>query len=106
MKKIEAVIKPFQVDAVKEALSEGGVDILTMSEVRGSSRQKGRAVYRGAEYLIDVVPKTKLEIVVANEAVSRVVRAIRSAAGQGVETILILSVEEAHGVFAMMATAG
>ena len=106
MKKIEAIIKPFQVDAVKEALSESGVNILTVSDVTGTSRQKGRTFYRGLEYVTDVIPKAKLEIVVANEIVSRVVRAIRSAAGYGVEMIVVLPIEETHSVFAMMAPVG
>ncbi len=84
MKKVEAVIKPFKVDAVKEALIEAGVTGLTFSEVKGMGRQKGHTeLYRGAEYLVDLVPKVKVELVVPDELVSRVMRALQHAARTG-----------------------
>ena len=74
MKKVEAVIKPFKLDEVKNALSHVGVQGLTVSEVRGFGRQKGhKEQYRGAEYTVDLVPKVKVEVVVADGAVSSVV---------------------------------
>ena len=84
MKKIEAVIKPFKLDEVKAALSQVGVQGLTVSEVRGFGRQKGhKEQYRGAEYTVDLVPKVKIEVVVADGAVSSVVEAITRAARTG-----------------------
>jgi len=82
MKKIEAIIKPFKLDEVKNALAEVGVQGLTVSEVKGFGRQKGHTeLYRGAEYTIDFLPKVKIEIVVPAEKCERVVEAIQ--AGQG-----------------------
>ena len=84
MKKIEAVIKPFKLDAVKEALQELGIAGMTVSEVKGFGRQKGHTeVYRGAEYVIDFLPKTKLEVVVGDALLARAVEAIVGAAGTG-----------------------
>ncbi len=84
MKKIEAIIKPFKLDEVKEALSELGVSGLTVTEVKGFGRQKGHTeVYRGAEYTIDFVPKVKLDIGVADEMADKVVEAIEKAARTG-----------------------
>ena len=84
MKKIEAVIKPFKLDEVKAALSQVGVQGLTVSEVRGFGRQKGhKEQYRGTEYTVDLVPKQKIEIVVADSAVASVVEAVTRAARTG-----------------------
>jgi nitrogen regulatory protein P-II 1 len=84
MKKVEAVIKPFKLDEVKAALTQVGVQGLTVSEVRGFGRQKGhKEQYRGAEYTVDLVPKVKIEIVVADGAVTTVVEAITRAARTG-----------------------
>lgn len=84
MKKIEAIIKPFKLDDVVDALNEVGVEGLTVSEVRGYGRQKGRTeIYKGAEYVIDFLPKVKIEIVVADEFVDAAVNAIVEAARTG-----------------------
>ena len=84
MKKIEAIIKPFKLDDVVEALSEIGVEGVTVSEVRGFGRQKGRAeIYKGAEYVVDFLPKTKLEIVVNDDLCDAAVEAIAKAARTG-----------------------
>ncbi len=84
MKKVEAIIKPFKLDEVKEALSGIGVQGLTVSEVKGFGRQKGHTeLYRGAEYVVDFLPKVKLEIIVKEEMVSQVVEAISKAAKTG-----------------------
>jgi nitrogen regulatory protein P-II 1 len=84
MKKVEAIIKPFKVDEVKEALNDIGVVGITVSEVKGYGRQKGHTeIYRGAEYVIDFLPKIKMEIVVADEMVAQVVDAICEAAATG-----------------------
>ncbi|TNF24725.1 MAG: P-II family nitrogen regulator [Deltaproteobacteria bacterium] len=84
MKKIEAIIKPFKLDEVKEALAEVGIEGMTVSDVKGFGRTGGkREVYRGAEYIVDFVPKTKLEIVVKEEQVRMVVEAIERAARTG-----------------------
>ena len=84
MKKIEAVIKPFKLDEVREALSEIGVTGLTVTEVKGFGRQKGHTeLYRGAEYVVDFLPKIKLEIVVADDAVEPAIEAIIKAAHTG-----------------------
>jgi nitrogen regulatory protein P-II 2 len=84
MKMIEAVIKPFKLDEVKEALVEIGVQGMTVSEVKGFGRQKGtKEVYRGAEYTTDFVPKSKIELYVADDMVSRVVETITRAAKTG-----------------------
>jgi nitrogen regulatory protein P-II 1 len=84
MKKIEAVIKPFKLDEVKNALTKIGVQGMTASEVRGFGRQRGHTeVYRGAEYKIDFLPKTKIEVIVADEWVTQVVETIERAAKTG-----------------------
>ncbi len=84
MKKIEAIIKPFKLDDVKDALNEIGIQGMTISEVKGYGRQKGHTeIYRGAEYVVDFIPKTKIEIVVAADQVEQVVDAIRNAANTG-----------------------
>jgi nitrogen regulatory protein P-II 1 len=84
MKKIEAIIKPFKVDAIKEALGDLGVSGMTVTEVKGYGRQKGHTeIYRGAEYVVDFIPKVKIEIVVDSASVDRVVEAIREAAHTG-----------------------
>ena len=84
MKKIEAVIKPFKMDDVREALSEIGITGMTVSEVKGFGRQKGHTeLYRGAEYMVDFLPKVKLEIVVTSDQVDRCVNAIIDTAQTG-----------------------
>lgn len=84
MKKIEAIIKPFKLDDVKDALHEAGISGMTVSEVKGFGRQKGHTeLYRGAEYVIDFLPKVKIEVVVENGMVDNVVEAIASAARTG-----------------------
>ena len=84
MKKIEAVIKPFKLDEVKEALREAGVSGITVTEVKGFGRQKGHTeLYRGAEYVVDFLPKVKLELAVDDEQVDRVVEAIIETARTG-----------------------
>jgi len=84
MKKIEAIIKPFKVDDVKDALGELGIDGMTITEVKGHGRQKGHTeLYRGAEYVVDFVPKVKVEIVVADERVDEALEVICSAASSG-----------------------
>ncbi|MFO1037964.1 MAG: P-II family nitrogen regulator [Geminicoccaceae bacterium] len=81
MKKIEAVIKPFKLDEVKEALQEVGLKGMTVTEVKGFGRQKGHTeLYRGAEYVVDFLPKVKIEIVVDDSVVERAVEAIQTAA--------------------------
>ena len=98
MKKIEAIIKPFKLDDAKEALSNVGIQGLTVSEVKGFGRQKGHSeLYRGAEYVVDFLPKIKLEVVVANEQVEKVVQTLTEAChtgriGDG--KIFVLSVDE------------
>lgn len=84
MKKVEAIIKPFKLDEVKESLSSIGVQGLTVSEVKGFGRQKGHTeLYRGAEYVVDFLPKVKLEVIVKDEMVTPVVEAISKAAKTG-----------------------
>jgi nitrogen regulatory protein P-II 1 len=84
MKMIMAVIKPFKLDGVREALSELGVEGMTVTEVKGFGRQKGQAeIYRGAEYTVNFLPKVKLEIAVKDDLAGRVVEAICAAAGTG-----------------------
>jgi nitrogen regulatory protein P-II 1 len=84
MKKIEAIIKPFKLDEVKEALHDAGVAGITVSEAKGFGRQKGHTeLYRGAEYIVDFLPKVKIEIVVADSLVDQAVEAIRKAAQTG-----------------------
>jgi nitrogen regulatory protein P-II 1 len=99
MKKVEAIIKPFKLDDAKQALGEIGVQGLTVSEVRGFGRQKGHSeLYRGAEYVVDFLPKLKLEIVVPDEAVEKVTLALNDAARTGKigdGKIFVLPVDEA-----------
>jgi nitrogen regulatory protein P-II 1 len=84
MKKVEAIIKPFKLDEVKEALSSIGVQGLTVSEVKGFGRQKGHTeLYRGAEYVVDFLPKVKLEIIVGDDLTTQVVETIERAARTG-----------------------
>ena len=84
MKKIEAIIKPFKLDEVKEALQEAGVQGITVLEAKGFGRQKGHTeLYRGAEYVVDFLPKVKIEVVVADENLASAVEAIRKAAQTG-----------------------
>ncbi|MCH2546071.1 MAG: P-II family nitrogen regulator [Alphaproteobacteria bacterium] len=84
MKKIEAIIKPFKLDEVKEALQEVGLQGITITETKGFGRQKGHTeLYRGAEYVVDFLPKIKLEIIVEEQLVERTVEAIVNAARTG-----------------------
>jgi len=84
MTKIEAIIKPFKLDAVKDALSELGVRGLTITEVRGFGRQKGhRELFRGSEYVVELLPKMKIEVVVPDEMTTEAVSALREAANTG-----------------------
>lgn len=84
MKKIEAIIKPFKLDEVREALSDIGVTGLTVTEVKGFGRQKGHTeLYRGAEYVVDFLPKVKLEVVIADSLLERAMEAITHAARTG-----------------------
>jgi nitrogen regulatory protein P-II 1 len=84
MKKVEAIIKPFKLDEVKEALHEIGVSGITVTEAKGFGRQKGHTeLYRGAEYVVDFLPKVKIEVVMADEFVERAVEAIQNAARTG-----------------------
>jgi nitrogen regulatory protein P-II 1 len=99
MKKIEAIIKPFKLDEVKEALQEIGVQGITVTEAKGFGRQKGHTeLYRGAEYVVDFLPKVKVEIVIGDDRIEPAVEAIQKAArtgriGDG--KIFILNIEEA-----------
>ncbi|MDO5059133.1 MAG: P-II family nitrogen regulator [Neisseria sp.] len=99
MKKIEAVIKPFKLDDVREALTDIGITGMTVTEVKGFGRQKGHTeIYRGAEYAVDFLPKIKLELVLSDDQVERAVEAIIEAARSGKigdGKIFILPVEEA-----------
>ena len=99
MKKIEAIIKPFMLDAVKEALGALGIQGMTVFEVKGYGRQKGhKEIYRGAEYVVDFVPKVKIEIVADDAAVDAIVSAIEKAANTGSigdGKIFVLPVEQA-----------
>ncbi len=84
MKKVEAIIKPFKLDEVKEALNAIGIQGITVSEVKGFGRQKGHTeLYRGAEYVVDFLPKIKIEVVVVDDLVAKVTDAIQSAANTG-----------------------
>jgi len=99
MKKIEAIIKPFKLDDVKEALNEIGIQGMTVSEVKGYGRQKGhKEIYRGAEYVVDFIPKIKIEVVVDADRVDQVVKTVREAANTGKigdGKIFVLPVEQA-----------
>jgi nitrogen regulatory protein P-II 1 len=84
MKKIEAIIKPFKLDDVREALNDIGIAGLTVSEVKGFGRQKGHTeLYRGAEYMVDFLPKVKVEIVVVEDDVEKTIKAIENTANTG-----------------------
>ncbi len=84
MKRIEAIIKPFKIDEVKQALSKAGIQGMTVSEVKGFGRQKGHTeLYRGAEYVVDLLPKVKVELLVTDSQVSDVVQVIETAARTG-----------------------
>ena len=84
MKKVEAIIKPFKLDEVKDALNEIGIQGITVSEIKGFGRQKGHTeLYRGAEYVVDFIPKIKMEIIVSDDVVSKVVETIEQAAKTG-----------------------
>jgi len=84
MKKIEAIIKPFKLDEVKEALQEVGLQGITVTEAKGFGRQKGHTeLYRGAEYVVDFLPKVKIEVVLTDDLVDRAVEAIQNAAKTG-----------------------
>ena len=99
MKKIEAIIKPFKMEDVKEALSEVGVEGMTVSEVKGFGRQKGHTeIYRGSEYTVDFLPKVKFEIVISDDRVQRAVEAIVQAAKTGKigdGKVFVMPIEEA-----------
>ncbi len=99
MKKLEAIIKPFKLEEVKQALSEIGVEGMTVSEVKGFGRQKGHTeIYRGSEYTVDFLPKIKIEIVLADNAVQTAIAAIIKAAKTGKigdGKIFVLPVDEA-----------
>ncbi len=99
MKKIEAIIKPFKLEDVKEALAEIGIEGMTVSEVKGFGRQKGHTeIYRGSEYTVDFLPKVKFEIVLAEDRVSKAVEAIVGAARTGKigdGKVFILPIEDA-----------
>lgn len=84
MKLIEAIIKPFKLDEVKDALNEIGIEGITVSEVKGFGRQKGHTeLYRGAEYVVDFIPKIKLEVAVTDEMVNKVIETIQNTAKTG-----------------------
>jgi len=84
LKKVEAIIKPFKLDEVKEALNEIGIQGITVAEVKGFGRQKGHTeLYRGAEYVVDFIPKIKMEIIVSDDIVGKVVETIEQAAKTG-----------------------
>ncbi|MBI2091999.1 MAG: P-II family nitrogen regulator [Deltaproteobacteria bacterium] len=99
MKKVEAIIKPFKLDDVKDALTDIGVAGMTITEVKGFGRQKGHTeVYRGAEYIVDFLPKIKIEVVAEDEKVSEIANAIQKAANSGKigdGKIFVLPVDEA-----------
>ena|SRR3990172_2570629 len=99
MKKIEAIIKPFKLDEVKDALNEIGIQGMTVTEVKGFGRQKGHTeLYRGAEYIVDFIPKIKLEIVTSDNLASKVVSTIEQVAKTGKigdGKIFVYSVDEA-----------
>ena len=99
MKKIEAIIKPFKLDEVKDALGEVGIEGMTVSEVKGFGRQKGHTeIYRGSEYTVDFLPKIKIELVVTDQQLTKAVEAISKAAKTGKigdGKIFVSSVEQA-----------
>ena len=99
MKKIEAIIKPFKLDDIKEALNGIGIQGMTIADVKGYGRQKGhKEIYRGAEYIVDFIPKIKIEIVAEDDRVEEIIQTIQSAAKTGKigdGKIFVLSIEEA-----------
>ena len=99
MKKIEAIIKPFKLDEVKDALVEIGIQGMTVTEVKGYGRQKGhKEIYRGAEYVVDLIPKIKIEIVVEAGSINKIVQTIKDAAHTGKMgdgKIFVSNIEEA-----------
>jgi len=99
MKKIEAIIKPFKLDDVKEALNGIGIQGMTISDVKGYGRQKGhKEIYRGAEYVVDFIPKIKVELVIEDDRTEQVIQTIQDAANTGKigdGKIFVLSIEEA-----------
>ena len=99
MKKIEAIIKPFKLDDVKEALNQIGIQGMTISDVKGYGRQKGhKEIYRGAEYVVDFIPKIKVELVIEDDRTEQVIQTIQDAANTGKigdGKIFVLSIEEA-----------
>jgi nitrogen regulatory protein P-II 1 len=98
MKKIEAIIKPFKLDDVKQALSDIGLQGMTITEVKGYGRQKGhKEIYRGAEYLVDFIPKIKIEIVIPADRLDEVLETIKKSANTGKigdGKIFVMSLEE------------
>jgi len=102
MKKIEAIIQPFKFDDVKEALTQAGVEGMTIIEVKGFGRQKGhKEIYRGSEYTVDVLPKVKFEIVAADEKVESIVKTIMETAKTGKigdGKVFVLPVSEAYRI--------
>ena len=99
MKKIEAIIKPFKLDEVKDALQEAGVDGITVTEAKGFGRQKGHTeLYRGAEYVVDFLPKLKIDIIIADNLLEQAIEAIQKSANTGRigdGKIFVTSVEQA-----------
>lgn len=99
MKKVEAIIKPFKLDDVKEALNEIGIQGMTITEVKGYGRQKGhKEIYRGAEYVVDFIPKIKIEVIIEDEWVGKVTNTICEAAKTGKlgdGKIFVINIEEA-----------
>jgi nitrogen regulatory protein P-II 1 len=111
MKRIETIIQPSRVEAVEQALTAAGITGLTLSDVRTKGGQQTRMLYRGNEYVVDFMPKVRLEILVPNDFVNRVVKIIRSLArsahlGDETGMILVFPVEAAHSVFSVATTAG
>jgi nitrogen regulatory protein P-II 1 len=102
MKKIEAIIQPFKFDAVKEALTQAGVEGMTITEVKGFGRQKGhKEIYRGSEYTVDVLPKVKIEVVAGDDKVEAIVKIILETAKTGKigdGKVFVLPVDEAYRI--------
>ena len=102
MKKIEAIIQPFKFDDVKEALTQAGVEGMTITEVKGFGRQKGhKEIYRGSEYTVDVLPKVKIEVVSGDDKVDAIVKTIMEAAKTGKigdGKVFVLPVSEAYRI--------
>jgi nitrogen regulatory protein P-II 1 len=102
MKKIEAIIQPFKFDDVKEALTQAGVEGMTITEVKGFGRQKGhKEIYRGSEYTVDVLPKVKLEVVAADDRVDAIVKTIMETAKTGKigdGKVFVMPVSEAYRI--------